>query len=95
MVTERVSGTYELYDAMSSLGIVLVERYRRLFTKKKGWKASDPLSCGFNVVALSFGVSLSEIDKVPGYLSEQESPDVYFGELFEACDEVNAGSPRP
>ncbi len=91
ITAERVTGAYELYDAVCSFGIVLVERYPRLFPKKKSWTASDPLSCGFNVVAHSFGLSLSDIERVPGYLDDQESPDVYLQQLFEACGEVSMG----
>ena len=88
LTTKPVPGRYELYDAVCSFGIVLVEDHKRLFTRKRAWKPSDPVSAGFNLVALSFALSLSDIDRVPKYLGEFESPDAYFTSLFDACNEV-------
>jgi hypothetical protein len=78
----------ELFDAVCGFGIVLSEEFPDLFVRKRGWKASEPLSCAFNLVALSFGISLSHLDRVPDKLGQWQSIDLYFQRLLEASDEV-------
>lgn len=79
---------HELFDSVCGFGIVLSERFPELFARKKGWTAAEPLSCAFNLVALSFGISLSHLDRVPDKLQGWESIDLYFERLLEACDDV-------
>lgn len=82
------AGRYELFDSVCGFGIVLSERFPALFAPKRGWTAAEPLSCAFNLVALSFGISLSHLDRVPKELDRWDSIDEYFERLLEACDDV-------
>jgi hypothetical protein len=82
------AGKVELFDSVCGFGIELSDRFQGLFARKKGWTAAEPLSCAFNLVALSFGLSLSKLEDVPGELDQWESMDDYFEGLLAACEEV-------